>query len=146
MKKVIIINGPNLNMLGAREPRVYGDLNLEKIIDYTEQQIKKNSTVQIQWYQSNIEGEIVEKIQTLVTSDIDALIINPAGYSHTSVDILDALKMLKIPVIEVHLTNVYARESFRQTLLTAQAASIIMSGLGKDAYYLALLALLNKED
>jgi len=146
MKKVIIINGPNLNMLGAREPRVYGDLNLEKIIDYTEQQIKKNSTVQIQWYQSNIEGEIVEKIQTLVTSDIDALIINPAGYSHTSVAILDALKMLKIPVIEVHLTNVYARESFRQTLLTAQAASIIMSGLGKDAYYLALLALLNKED
>lgn len=146
MNKILIINGPNLNMLGKREVSIYGDLTLEKIQNYTEQKLNEESKPALAWYQSNIEGEIVEKIQSLIGTEYDALIINPAAYSHTSVAILDALKMLKIPVVEVHLTNVHARESFRQTMLTAQAASMIMGGLGKDVYYMAVLALLNKDN
>jgi 3-dehydroquinate dehydratase-2 len=141
MKKILIINGPNLNLLGLREPDIYGSMTLEDIKDYTNTQIKKNNlSVDLDWYQSNIEGELVEYIQSAINSDYDALILNPAAYSHTSVAMLDALKMIKIPIIEVHLTNVYSREEFRQTLLTARAASKIMSGLGKDAYYLAVMS------
>lgn len=124
-------------MLGTREPEKYGNLSLEGIQSYTEEKLK-NSDVELTWWQSNSESEIIEKIHKLTNENIDALVINPAAYSHTSVAILDALKILKVPVIEVHLTNTYARESFRHSMLTAQAASIIMSGLGKDAYYFAV--------
>ena len=144
MKKIMIINGPNLNMLGERELDHYGTLTLEQIKGYTQEKIaKQQNAPQLTWYQSNIEGEIVSEIQKLLHSDYDALIINPGGYSHTSVAILDALKIMKIPIVEVHLSNVYHRESFRQTMLTAQAASIIMSGLGKEAYYVSMQALMN---
>ncbi|MAX65482.1 MAG: type II 3-dehydroquinate dehydratase [Bacteriovoracaceae bacterium] len=143
MKKIIIINGPNLNLLGQREPETYGQLSLDEIKEYTEKKLPKN-LVQLDWWQSNSETEIIEKIHEIFSKKIyDALIINPAAYSHTSVAILDALKLLSIPVVEVHLTNVYRRESFRHSLLTAQASSIIMSGLGKDAYYYAILTQLN---
>ena len=96
------------------------------------------------WWQSNSEENIINKIHWLLDQSYDALIINPAAFSHTSIAITDALLALKIPVAEVHLSNVYRRESFRQTLLTATASSIIMSGLGKNAYYYAALALLEK--
>ena len=140
--KICIINGPNLNFLGTREPGVYGEDSLEDIQNYTEDCFK-NADVQTEWFQNNIEGEIINKIQSLVDSDTDALIINPGGYSHTSVAIHDALKILRIPVIEVHLSNVYAREEFRRTLLTAGAANTIMSGLGKRSYELAIYSLIS---
>lgn len=139
MKKIFVINGPNLNMLGTREPEKYGRLSLEELENYTNEKLKGNQ-VSLRWWQSNSESEIIEKIQKLVNESVDALIINPAAFSHTSIAILDALKLLEIPVIEVHLTNVYTREPFRQQMLTAQASSIIMSGLGKDAYYFAALS------
>jgi len=141
MKKILIINGPNLNLLGLREPDIYGSMTLEDIKDYTENKLKsEKQNVDLEWYQSNIEGELVESIQKAIHTEYDALIVNPAAYSHTSVAMLDALRMINVPIIEVHLTNVYSREEFRQTLLTARAASKIMSGLGKDAYYLAVIS------
>lgn len=142
MKKFFVINGPNLNMLGTRETTKYGTLNLDDLIKYTEEKLEKYQ-VKFDWWQSNAEHEIINKIHDLVKQDYDALIINPAAYSHTSIAILDALRILNIPIIEVHLTNTHARESFRHSMLTAQAASIIMSGLGRDAYYFAALSQLN---
>lgn len=139
MKRYLILNGPNLNMLGTREPEVYGNLTLDDIRKHTEKMLSKYQ-VEMTWFQSNIEGELVDQIQIAQKSEYQALIINPAAYSHTSVAIYDALKTIQIPVIEVHLTNVHAREDFRQTLLTAKAASKIMCGLGKDAYFMAILS------
>ena len=138
MKKFLIINGPNLNMLGLREPEVYGTESLEDIRKWTDEKTKSQS--QNEWYQSNVEGEIVERIQKAHSEKFDALIINPGGYAHTSVAIHDALKILKIPVIEVHLSQVYKREEFRHTLLTAKAATAIMSGLGRKSYYIAIIS------
>ncbi len=136
MKKILIINGPNLNMLGKREPEVYGTDSLADIAKWTDEKLKGKA--QLEWFQSNVEGEIVSRIQQAHSEKYDALIINPGGYAHTSVAIHDALKILKIPVIEVHLSQVYQREEFRHTLLTAKACSAIMSGLGKQSYYVAI--------
>jgi 3-dehydroquinate dehydratase-2 len=141
MKKILIINGPNLNMLGLREPEIYGSETLEDIRLWTDSKI--NSQAQTTWFQSNVEGEIVSRIQKAHVEAFDAVVINPGGYAHTSVAIHDALKILKIPVIEVHLSQVYKREEFRHTLLTAKAASAIMSGLGKQSYYRAIQSLLD---
>ncbi len=141
MKNFLIINGPNLNMLGKREPEVYGTESLEDIKLWTDAKIKSFATTT--WYQSNIEGEIVGRIQQAHSENYDALIINPGGYAHTSVAIHDAMKILKFPVIEVHLSQVYKREEFRHTLLTAKAASAIMSGLGKQSYYIAIKSLID---
>ena len=136
MKKFLIINGPNLNMLGKREPEVYGTESLDDIAKWTEEKVKGKA--QLEWFQSNIEGEIVSRIQRAHSENFDALVINPGAYAHTSVAIHDALKILKIPVIEVHLSQIYKREEFRHTLLTAKACSAIMSGLGKQSYYVAI--------
>lgn len=136
MKKFLIINGPNLNMLGKREPEVYGTDSLDDIARWTDEKVKGKAT--LEWFQSNIEGEIVSRIQQAHSEKYDALVINPGGFAHTSVAIHDALKILKIPVIEVHLSQVYRREEFRHTLLTAKAATAIMSGLGKQSYYVAI--------
>ena len=141
MKKILIINGPNLNMLGQREPEVYGTDTLEDVRLWTESKIKSKAS--LEWYQSNLEGEIVSRIQKVHSEDYDALIINPGGYAHSSVAIHDALKILKIPIIEVHLSQIYRREEFRHTLLTAKAASAIMSGLGKQSYYIAIHSLVD---
>jgi len=128
-------------MLGKREPEVYGTESLADIEAWTNDKIKsKAKTV---WFQSNIEGEIVSRIQAAHSESFDALVINPGAYAHTSVAIHDALKILKIPVIEVHLSQVYKREEFRHTLLTAKACSAIMSGLGKQSYYIAIHSLLD---
>jgi len=128
-------------MLGKREPEIYGAESLEDIQKWTTSKI--NGKVTLEWFQSNIEGEIVERIQAAHNGGVDALIINPGGYSHTSVAIHDALKILKFPIIEVHLSQIYQREEFRHTLLTAKAASAIMSGLGKQSYYIAIQSLLD---
>lgn len=140
MKKILIINGPNLNMLGKREPEVYGTESLDDIRAWTDARVKAKA--QTTWFQSNIEGEIVSRIQQAHSENFDAVVINPGGYAHTSVAIHDALKILKIPVIEVHLSQVYQREEFRHTLLTAKACSAIMSGLGKQSYYIAIQSLI----
>ncbi len=123
-------------MLGKREPDVYGSLTLSDIEKYTAEKLHNEAT--LEWFQSNLEGEIVDRLQRAAAQNFKAIIINPGGYSHTSVAIHDAIKILKIPVIEVHISNVYQRESFRQTLLTAKACMAIMTGLGKDAYWLAV--------
>lgn len=123
-------------MLGTREPEIYGKETLDDIQKYTESKLQGVAT--LEWYQSNLEGELVSRIQKAHSENFDALIINPGGYAHTSVAIHDALKILKIPVIEVHLSQVYKREDFRHTLLTAKAASAIMSGLGRHSYYVAI--------
>jgi 3-dehydroquinate dehydratase-2 len=136
MKKILIINGPNLNMLGVREPEIYGYDTLDDIKNFTEAKI--NGRAQLVWYQSNVEGELVNRIQQAHQQSFDALIINPGGYAHTSVALHDALKILKIPVIEVHLSQVYQREEFRHTLLTAKAATAIMSGFGNQSYHIAI--------
>ena len=146
MKKFMVINGPNLNLLGSREPEIYGSDTLKDLEEYTNEKLKEYSKEEacIEWFQSNLEGEIVEKIQLLINSDYSALIINPAAYSHTSVAILDALKMLNIPIIEVHLSNTHLRDAYRQQKLTAKSSTIIMEGLGKKAYLFGILSQLIK--
>ncbi len=145
MQKFLVINGPNLNKLGTREPEVYGSMSLKDIELWTTEKLK-DENISIEWFQSNIEGEIVEKIQLASDENYNALIINPAAYSHTSVAILDSLKMLPFNIVEVHLSNTNLREEFRHTKLTAKASTIIMEGLGYKAYYLGILSqLINKE-
>jgi 3-dehydroquinate dehydratase-2 len=137
-KKFLIINGPNLNMLSKREPDLYGNDSLEDIINYTAQKLK-DENLSLEWFQSNIEGEIICRIQkAFEADDYNCLIINPAGYTHTSVAIYDALKLMKCPIIEVHLTNTHKREEFRQSKLTSKAASAIIEGLGKNSYLVAI--------
>jgi 3-dehydroquinate dehydratase-2 len=140
--KFLVINGPNLNKLGQREPEIYGSKTLDDLIKFTETKLKMHQ-VEIEWFQSNIEGEIVDKIQEFTDSDKHGLIINPAAYSHTSVAIFDALKMVNKPIVEVHLSNTHHREEFRSVKLTAKASTIIMEGLGAKSYYLAVLSQLD---
>jgi len=141
--QVSIILGPNLNMLGKRESQYYGDLTLDQIKKLTESKIQ-NLPVKIQWFQSNSESEIVEKIQACSKSSDSGIVINPGAYTHTSVAIHDALKTFKGPIVEVHLSNVTSRESFRSPRLTSQAASIIIEGLGKLAFYIGIISLLER--
>ena len=132
--KIIIINGPNLNLLGTRETQIYGSDTLETIQKEVNSQF---TNLKISWHQTNLEGEIVDLVHK-ANKDYDGIVINPAGYSHTSVAILDALSILKIPIVEVHLSNVYKREDFRSTMLTAKASDAIIAGCGKEGYSLAL--------
>lgn len=139
MKKFLIINGPNLNLLGRREPEIYGKESLKDIQELTENALAKDGNkLEIVWYQSNVEGELINRVQKSLEENFAALIINPGGYSHTSVALLDALKLVKCPIIEVHLSNTHRREEFRSVKLTAKSSTIIMEGLGKHAYYLAI--------
>jgi 3-dehydroquinate dehydratase-2 len=138
---VLVIHGPNLNMLGTREPDVYGTDTLE---DINGKLVEKAASlgVSIETFQSNHEGDIVEKIQSVPTR-YQGVIINPAAYTHTSVAIHDALHLLDVPVIEVHLSNIYKREAFRHKSLVAPAATGQISGMGAFGYLLALDAVLN---
>ncbi len=139
MKRILVIHGPNLNRLGRREPDIYGRHTLEDI-DAEIIATGKDSGVDVQTFQSNHEGELVDRIQQ-AAEEVDGLIINPAAYTHTSVALRDALQMLAIPVIEVHLSNIYRREAFRHHSMTAAAATGQITGLGKNGYLLALEAL-----
>ena len=132
--KIAIINGPNLNLLGKREPGIYGNLPFEEFLD----ELKKDySSVDITYFQSNIEGELVNEIQKN-GFDANGIILNPGGYTHTSVAIGDAIAAITSPVIEVHISNVHAREEFRKiSLISAKCAGTI-SGLGMHGYRLAL--------
>ncbi len=135
-KKILIINGPNLNLLGEREESKYGSLTLDEVKKNCETH-SKSIDVQIKFEQSNIEGEIVTMIQK-AKNIYDGIIINAAGYTHTSVAILDALLAIKIPTIEVHITNIYNREEFRKKSLISKAAKGIICGFGVNGYIMAL--------
>ena len=134
--KITIINGPNLNLLGEREKEKYGNVTLKQI----EQNCKKfgkKKNIQIAFKQSNIEGKIIDYIQES-RKKVDGIIINAAGYTHTSVAIRDALMILKIPIIELHITNIYNREKFRHKSLLSKAARSVICGFGVNGYILAL--------
>ena len=138
-KKILIINGPNLNLLGDREESKYGKVTLEKVKNnYVNH--AKSIGFGIEFYQSNIEGEIVTTIQN--AKDVfDGIIINAAGYTHTSVAILDALLAVKIATIEIHITNIYKREDFREKSLISRAADGIICGFGVNGYIMSLDAM-----
>ncbi|MCF8036334.1 MAG: type II 3-dehydroquinate dehydratase [Desulfobacteraceae bacterium] len=140
-KPILVIHGPNLNMLGTREPETYGGTPLSEINNTLQARAEKQGAA-INTFQSNHEGEIVEAIQQ-AAGNCSALIINPAAYTHTSVAIRDAVLLLDIPVIEVHLSNIYKREEFRHKSMIAGAATGQISGLGAYGYLLALDAALN---
>ena len=135
-KKILIINGPNLNLLGDREQTKYGKTTLEQVKKNCELHSKKIG-LEIKFEQSNIEGEIVTMIQK-TKGVFDGIIINAAGYTHTSVAILDALLAIKLPTIEVHITNIYNREEFRKKSLISKAAQGIICGFGINGYIMAL--------
>jgi 3-dehydroquinate dehydratase-2 len=137
MMRIHIINGPNLNLLGKREQEIYGDQSFE---EYLESLREEFTGIEIDYFQSNIEGEIIDEIHRS-EDKCDAIIINPGGYSHTSVAIADAMKAVPLIIIEVHLSNVFAREEYRQKLVTAPAADGFISGFGMKAYRLALVSL-----
>ena len=139
--KIIVINGPNLNLLGEREKEKYGDISLKKIETECLDFAAKNN-IELTFKQSNIEGEIVSLIQEC-RNKYSGLIINAAGYTHTSVSILDALMVLKIPIIELHITNIYNREEFRHKSLISKAATGIICGFGVKGYIMALEAIKN---
>lgn len=141
-KPIYIINGPNLNLLGTREPEIYGHQTLAGIEAICRESAKK-SGFDIIFTQSNIEGEIVDQIQA-AREKASALIINPAAYTHTSIALYDALKTLDIPVIEVHLSQPAARESFRRRSYVSEAATGTISGFGEHSYYLGLDAAIAK--
>ena len=137
MKKLIyILNGPNLNLLGEREPEIYGSSSIDDIKNLTEEFVKAKS-VEIIFKQSNHEGELIELIHD-ARKKSHGLIINPAGYTHTSVAIYDALLSLNVPIIEVHISNIYKREKFRHSSYVSMAADSVISGFGIDGYIFAL--------
>lgn len=136
MKKILIINGPNINILGTRETKIYGTITLAEI----EKELSLLATkldVEISFFQSNHEGEIVDKIQSS-TNIISGIIINPAAFTHTSIAIRDALAAISTPIIEVHISNIYAREKFRHKSYVAPIALGQIAGLGIDGYLFAL--------
>ena len=134
--KILLINGANLNMLGIREPEKYGGKSLKEIEDAVILRGKELG-VEVDVYQSNIEGEIVEKIQQ-AKNVYDGILINAGGYTHTSVVIRDAISAVQIPTIEIHMTNIHAREEFRHTSLLSGVCKAIIAGFGEDSYILAL--------
>jgi 3-dehydroquinate dehydratase-2 len=137
--KIIIINGPNLNLLGEREKEKYGNVTLKEIEKECKNFAKKNNII-IVFKQSNIEGKIIDYIQGS-RKKFDGLIINAAGYTHTSIAIRDALMTLKIPIVELHITNIYNREKFRHKSLLSKAARSVICGFGTKGYVLALKGL-----
>ena len=136
--KISVLNGPNLNMLGNRDPEQYGTETLE---DIEQLLIDGFPDHEMMFFQSNLEGELVEVIQSLTDSDFDGVMVNFGGYSHTSVAIRDALNLVTIPIVEVHLSNIHAREEFRQQTITGAVADGIITGFGKQSYLLGVHAL-----
>lgn len=139
--RILIVNGPNINMLGVREPEVYGSDNYKSICNYIEEKCN-DLEIEFDIIQSNIEGEIVGFIQDAI-SNYDGILINPGAYTHYSIAIHDAIKAVRIPTVEVHLTNIYTREEFRKKSVTVAACIGQITGFGKLGYYLGLQALCN---
>ena len=135
--KIYIINGPNLNKLGTREPDKYGTLKLQEIEKLCKEKCEELSLSCV-FFQSNIEGEIINKIHDAIDKNIKAIIINAAAYTHTSIAILDALKIFKGIIIEIHITNIHSREEFRHHSFISKVAKGIIAGFGQESYLMAL--------
>ncbi len=132
--KILVLNGPNLNLLGKREPGVYGNESFDGFLDQLKSEFP---TVEISYYQSNVEGELINKLHEVGFS-IDGIIFNAGGYTHTSVAIADAIAAIETPVIEVHISNVYSREEYRHTSKMAKNCKGVITGFGLDSYRLAM--------
>ncbi|HIE73511.1 MAG TPA: 3-dehydroquinate dehydratase [Flavobacteriales bacterium] len=137
--KVIIINGPNLNLLGKREKSIYGDISFE---EYFSQLVEGFPDLELEYFQSNVEGELIDKLQEVGFS-YDHILLNAGGYTHTSVAIADCIKAIETPVTEVHISNIYAREDFRKKSLLSENCKAVICGLGLDSYKAGLTILLN---
>jgi 3-dehydroquinate dehydratase-2 len=138
--KIAVIQGPNLNMLGVRDTQVYGPMRLEQIHAQMKEFAEQNG-IEIEFYQSNLEGEIVDRIQECY-GDTDGIIINPAAYTHTSIAIRDAIAAVNLPTIEVHISNIYRREEFRQKSMTAPVCTSSIIGFGPFGYHLAMVGMM----
>ena len=138
--KILVIDGPNLNMLGERNPGIYGTESLETIHDYMQEKFRE---VSFEFFQSNHEGQLIDKIHDSFGS-VDALIINPGAFTHYSIALRDAVEFQRIPVVEVHLTNIFAREEFRNRSVISPVCTGVISGFGKNSYLLAVHALIHE--
>jgi len=138
--KIAVIQGPNLNMLGIREQNIYGPMTLDQIHEQMKGSADQNG-VELEFFQSNLEGEIVDKVQECLGT-VDGIIINPAAYSHTSIAIADAISAVGIPVVEVHVSNIYKREEFRRNTMTGRASLGVITGFGPFGYHMGLIALM----
>lgn len=138
--RIIIINGPNLNLLGKREPSIYGNQTFEDYFNSLKNQFKN---IELSYYQSNIEGKLIDKIQE-VGFEFDGIIINAGAYTHTSIAIADAIASITTPVVEVHISNTFARESFRHKSFLSKVCKGIIVGFGMDSYKMALHSFENK--
>ncbi len=140
MKKILIVNGPNLNLLGVREPSIYGHDSFES---YMPQLRADFPDVKIKYYQSNVEGELINKLQE-VGFDYDGIVLNAGAYTHTSIALLDCIRSLRCPVVEVHISNVHAREEFRHKSMISAACLGVICGFGLAGYKLAIEGLLGQ--
>lgn len=137
--KIAVIQGPNINMLGIREQNMYGPMTMDQIHEQMKSSAEQNG-IELEFFQSNLEGEIVDKVQECLGT-VDGIIINPAAYTHTSIAIRDALAAVALPTVEVHITNIYKREEFRQKSITAASSTGVIAGFGPFGYHLALVSL-----
>ncbi len=137
--KIAVIQGPNLNMLGIREKNIYGAMTLEQIHEQLKAAGSQNG-IELEFFQSNLEGEIVDRIQECLGT-VDGILINPAAYTHSSIAIKDALAAVGLPSVEVHISNIYKREEFRQKSITAESSVGVITGFGPFGYHLGLMAL-----
>ena len=135
--KVIIINGPNLNLLGVREKSIYGNISFE---EYFKKLVEEFPNLELEQFQSNVEGELIDKLQE-VGFTYDHILLNAGGYTHTSIAIADCVKAIETPVIEIHISNIYARQDFRKKSLLSENCKSVICGLGLDSYKAALITL-----
>ncbi|MEQ9166258.1 MAG: type II 3-dehydroquinate dehydratase [Fulvivirga sp.] len=140
--KILIINGPNLNLLGTREPDIYGDQSFQSFFETIKSNFKE---VDLEYYQSNVEGEIINKLHE-AGFNYDGIILNAGGYTHTSVAISDAIAAIKTDVVEVHISNIYKREEFRHKSIISKECIGMISGLGLEGYLLAITYLINRKE
>ena len=139
---ILIINGPNLNLLGKREKSVYGENSFESYLEFLR---NKYSEHQLVYFQSNIEGELINTLHQYGFGDTDGIVLNAGAYTHTSIAISDAIRAINVPVIEVHISNIHAREAYRHTSMIASACKGSIAGFGMDSYRLAIEALINNK-
>lgn len=139
---ILIINGPNLNLLGKREKSVYGENSFESYLEFLR---NKYSEHQLAYFQSNIEGELINTLHQYGFGDTDGIVLNAGAYTHTSIAISDAIRAINVPVIEVHISNIHAREAYRHTSMIAAACKGSIAGFGMDSYRLAIEALINNK-
>lgn len=138
--KILVIQGPNLNLLGHRDPRIYGPLTLDQIHDNMRAFASQNN-ITLEFFQSNFEGEMIDKLQECVGGEFDGVLINPAAYAHTSIALADAIMACGVPVVEVHISNIFAREDYRHKSYTGAVCAGVITGFGAYGYHVGLISL-----